>query len=230
MKHLLRVSCVCVTLLPMGCESPVSSPPQPRATPPRAIPTALKPEAPPPTPPAGQHVALTPTHFLHRPPPHSVDHHHVEGPPQLNQAALQARLSNHTSGVVLVHVWATWCPPCTTEWPQLKAFVRAMAPLGITVLALSVDDHAHAHDFAPFTTALPDAMTVRRWAHAEGEDLATLLDPKWDGTLPATFAYLQGTQRAALHGPFNDAVWRRRLMPLLTPSVKHDAGVGSPGR
>jgi len=99
----------------------------------------------------------------------------------------------------------------------------------VTLLALSVDEHAHDHDFELFTTNLPDNMMVRRWAHAKGEDLVTLLDPNWDGALPATFAYSRGTQRAVFHGPLDDTTWRQRLQPLLATPAKNDADADNPG-
>lgn len=42
--------------------------------------------------------------------------------------------------VVLVNVWATWCPWCKKEMPGIEAFYRDYRGRGFTVLALSTDD------------------------------------------------------------------------------------------
>ena len=41
--------------------------------------------------------------------------------------------------LLVVHFWATWCPPCVTEMPSLDAFQRQYASAGVVVLGISVD-------------------------------------------------------------------------------------------
>jgi cytochrome c biogenesis protein CcmG, thiol:disulfide interchange protein DsbE len=56
-----------------------------------------------------------------------------------------ARLSDWKGKVVLLNFWATWCPPCVDEAPSLNALQRRIAPLGGTVLGVSVDDDDQAY-------------------------------------------------------------------------------------
>lgn len=53
--------------------------------------------------------------------------------------------------VVLVHFWATWCPPCVNEIPELNKFynsMRASAQDDFVLIALSVDaDPKDVEDF-----------------------------------------------------------------------------------
>ena len=56
-----------------------------------------------------------------------------------------ARLSDWRGKVVLLNFWATWCPPCVDEAPSLNALQRRIAPLGGTVLGVSVDDDDQAY-------------------------------------------------------------------------------------
>lgn len=41
--------------------------------------------------------------------------------------------------VVLVNLWATWCPPCLMEMPALEAMHRRLENRGLVVLGLSTD-------------------------------------------------------------------------------------------
>ena len=53
------------------------------------------------------------------------------------------RLSDLRGHVVLVNVWATWCPPCRVEMPGFEKVWRAHRDRGFTVLALSTDRGPH---------------------------------------------------------------------------------------
>jgi len=44
--------------------------------------------------------------------------------------------------VVLLNFWATWCPPCREEIPDLKQIQQEFANRGFTVVGLSVDREA----------------------------------------------------------------------------------------
>ncbi len=47
--------------------------------------------------------------------------------------------------VVILNFWATWCPPCVDETPSLIQLQKHIAPLGGTILGVSLDDDASAY-------------------------------------------------------------------------------------
>jgi thiol-disulfide isomerase/thioredoxin len=49
-------------------------------------------------------------------------------------------LADYKGQVVLLNVWATWCPPCRAEMPAIESLHREFGPRGLRVVAVSVDD------------------------------------------------------------------------------------------
>ncbi len=49
-------------------------------------------------------------------------------------------LSSYRGKVVMVHFWATWCPPCVEEIPTLERLYRAYFGKDLEILAVSVDE------------------------------------------------------------------------------------------
>ena len=49
--------------------------------------------------------------------------------------------------VVLVNFWATWCPPCRKEMPDLQALYQKLQKKGLVVLALSDEDEGKVRPF-----------------------------------------------------------------------------------
>ncbi len=56
---------------------------------------------------------------------------------QLVATGAEGRLSDLRGKVVLVNLWATWCPPCTRELPVLDRLQRVYRDRGLVVLTLT---------------------------------------------------------------------------------------------
>ncbi len=50
------------------------------------------------------------------------------------------KLSNYRGKVVLVNLWATWCPPCIEELPVLSRIASDYADRGLVVLGIAGDE------------------------------------------------------------------------------------------
>jgi peroxiredoxin len=64
----------------------------------------------------------------------------------------RAALSDYAGQVVLINFWATWCPPCRAEIPDLEAAYREHGDDGFVVLGISVEDPAHLVE--PFVASM----------------------------------------------------------------------------
>jgi cytochrome c biogenesis protein CcmG, thiol:disulfide interchange protein DsbE len=48
-------------------------------------------------------------------------------------------LADYRHRVLVLHFWATWCPPCIEEAPSFERFAEKVKPLGVAVLGVSED-------------------------------------------------------------------------------------------
>lgn len=57
------------------------------------------------------------------------------------------QLKSLKGNVVLVNFWATWCPPCRKEMPDLDAIYRHFRDKGLIILAISDEEQAKVRSF-----------------------------------------------------------------------------------
>ena len=100
-----------------------------------------------------------------------------------------ARLSDHTGEVVLVNIWATWCPPCRTEMPSMERLYQKLGDEEFEIMAVSVDAELGLLDAAGEVGG-----DVRAFADSLGLTFPMLHDPSGDiqrlyrtSGLPETF-------------------------------------------
>jgi len=57
-----------------------------------------------------------------------------------NLAGASQSLAQYSGQVVLVNLWATWCPPCKAEMPALQAYQNKHDDQGFVVIAINDGD------------------------------------------------------------------------------------------
>ncbi|TKB46571.1 redoxin domain-containing protein [Ferrimonas sediminicola] len=106
-------------------------------------------------------------------------------------------LSRYKGKVVVLNLWATWCPPCVRELPSLARFRSKLEQQGAVVVPVAID-----HDpavVAPFLKelGLESFSTMYDTTNAVGQVLPTDL-------VPATFILNEQGQLVAFVRSFVD--------------------------
>ena len=121
-------------------------------------------------------------------------------------------LTDYRGQVVLVNLWATWCPPCKEEMPVLQAYHNKYMDKGFTIIAINDGD---------------PASDVKQFAEDYRLTFPVWLDPTYMATdhafktinLPSSYVIdRNGTVRLMWVGGIN----RRMLNQHVTPLIMED--------
>jgi thiol-disulfide isomerase/thioredoxin len=95
------------------------------------------------------------------------------------------RLSDYRGKWVLVNFWATWCPPCLEEMPDLGALYDARRGKDLIVIGVAVDfqNPREVIEFADnmlvsYPIVLGDKKVTDQFARIRGLPTTLIYDPK----------------------------------------------------
>jgi peroxiredoxin len=60
----------------------------------------------------------------------------------------QRKMSEWQGKVLLINFWATWCPPCVSEMPELVALQNDLASKNLQVIGIGIDSPSNIREFA----------------------------------------------------------------------------------
>ncbi len=122
---------------------------------------------------------------------------------------VQHSLSDYRGSVILLNLWATWCPPCRAEMPVLEAYYSQHRASGLTVVG--IEDGDPAAQVSSFVAQL-------------GLSFPILLDPTYQATehafkttsLPSSFVIDRlGEVRLMWVGAISEANLEKYVTPLV---------------
>ncbi|OJY36010.1 MAG: hypothetical protein BGP11_18265 [Rhodobacterales bacterium 65-51] len=61
-------------------------------------------------------------------------------PPILDETGITRKLDDFAGRVILLNIWATWCPPCRDEMPALEQLQVRLGGADFMVLPICIDD------------------------------------------------------------------------------------------
>lgn len=121
----------------------------------------------------------------------------------------QHSLAEYRGTVVLVNLWATWCPPCEAEMPNLQRYYQAHQGQGFVVIAIEDGD---------------PSQQVRAFATAHGLTFPIWLDPTYQATdqafktadLPSSYVIdRHGRVRMMWVGAISESNLEKYVSPLI---------------
>lgn len=107
-------------------------------------------------------------------------------------AGVQTILANASENLRLINVWATWCGPCVTEFPEFVTMHRMYRGRDFELITISADA---ADRTAKVQAFLEKQQASMRNMQFRGENIYPLIeavDPDWQGALPYTLLVAPG--------------------------------------
>jgi thiol-disulfide isomerase/thioredoxin len=143
---------------------------------------------------------------------------------------------NGTKKVRLFNVWATWCPPCRTEFPELVTTARKFGLRDFEMITISVDDPKDmekAKDFLqkqgaglldrlkPSLKAEGRTTNSYIFTGADSNAMMKALDPEWQGGYPDTVLVAPDGKIIWRHGGQIDGEeLRQKILDYMGPYYK----------
>lgn len=91
---------------------------------------------------------------------------------------------------LLVNFWATWCDPCREEFPDLVKLDADYTSKRLNFVAVSLDDISEIKTAVPqFLKEMKATMPAVLLNVNDPEPAIHIMDPTWNGALPATFLF-----------------------------------------
>jgi len=97
----------------------------------------------------------------------------------------------YRGNLVILNIWATWCPPCIWELPSLGRLADALGDRGLRVIAASIDGDG-IEAVRTFLTRQPVEGPLFRHMGADGQAMFPVI-----GSLPVTFIVLPDLRAVA---------------------------------
>jgi thiol-disulfide isomerase/thioredoxin len=104
----------------------------------------------------------------------------------ISEQGIRDLLLNHSDKLRLINVWATWCGPCVTEFPEFITMNRMYRKRDFEFISISADELAKQNKALQFLQKQEASSRNYIFTGESKYKLIEAIDPKWPGALPYT--------------------------------------------
>jgi peroxiredoxin len=103
-----------------------------------------------------------------------------------DEEGIKDLLKNNSDKLRLINVWATWCGPCVTEFPDFITINRMYSVRDFEFVSVSADNPAEKDKALKFLKTTQASGKNYIFNTDDKYRLIEAIDPKWQGALPYT--------------------------------------------
>jgi peroxiredoxin len=104
----------------------------------------------------------------------------------IGEAGLRNLLKNNSDKLRLINVWATWCGPCVTEFPEFVSMNRMYRKRDFEFISISADEPTKQSKALQFLQKQEASNQNYIFTGDNKYKLIEAIDPNWPGALPYT--------------------------------------------
>ena len=106
---------------------------------------------------------------------------------QIDVTGIKELVSNASSGKLrLINIWATWCGPCITEFPDLVIIDRMYRGRQFEFITISADKQERKNEVLNFLKTQQASNKNYIFNKDDVYEMIEAVDPEWQGALPYT--------------------------------------------
>ena len=110
----------------------------------------------------------------------------------INLEGVKALLKNDGTKLRLINIWASWCGPCRSEFPDLVEIHRMYRGRDFEMIGISVDGPETKGNVPAFLEKNQASYPNHVYTGTDLQVLINTVDPKWEGAIPYTLIVKPG--------------------------------------
>jgi thiol-disulfide isomerase/thioredoxin len=132
----------------------------------------------------------------------------------IDEPGIKELLKNNSGKVRLINIWATWCGPCVTEFPEFITINRMYAPRReFEFISISADDPVNKERVLKFLKKSEASNKNYLFSNDDKYKLIEAVDPKWQGALPYTILVEPGGKIVyGKQGPIDPVLMKKTIV------------------